>query len=299
MKKQFSFVLLLSAVLLLLCIPLTGCKTEPEIIIPTEAPASEPAVVELDEIATSAPTEEPTLPPTPTPTPTPEPTPELITNERLDSGEFDSFYDDAVFVGDSLTLVFSHRVRNVRNETQTAYLGKAQFIAATSMSAKRASENRVDGNVCFRYRGRKITLPDGIAMCEAKKVFMMFGLNDLRIRNWDDVIGYFSKIIDNILEKNPDVEIIVQGVLPVRKSFYKKEDPKWNSFNERLEQLCAEKNVAFISFAEELMDEEGYLRKDLAEGDAHLNIAGEDVWVRFLRRYAAERMLKNVVFETP
>lgn len=75
MKKQFSFVLLLSAVLLLLCIPLTGCKTEPEIIIPTEAPASEPAVVELDEIAASAPTEEPTLPPTPTPTPEPTPTP--------------------------------------------------------------------------------------------------------------------------------------------------------------------------------------------------------------------------------
>ena len=57
-------------------------------------------------------------------------------------------------------------------------------------------------------------------MSEAKKVFMMFGLNDLAVRNWDDVLGYFSKIIDNILETNPDVEIIVQGVLPVQKSFY-------------------------------------------------------------------------------
>lgn len=236
--------------------------------------------------------------PTPTPTPTPEPTPELITNERLDSGEFDSWFDDALFVGDSLTEVFSHRVRNVRNETGTEYLGKAKFLSAYSMSTKHVSENNTNGTVNFMYRGRKVTLAEGIHEIGPKKVFMLFGLNDLAVRNWDDVLGYFGKIIDQVCEKNPDVELIVQGVLPVRKTFYDKE-PKWCDFNIGLKQLCEEKGVTFVSFAEELMDENGYLRADLAEGKCHLNIAGEDVWVRFLRRFAAQRMLGNVVFETP
>ena len=158
--------------------------------------------------------------------------------------------------------------------------------------------NNTNGTVYFSFRGRRVTLPNGIAEAAPKKVFMMFGLNDLAVRDWDEVLGYFAKIIDGIRAKNPDVELIVQGVLPVRPAFYDKE-PKWCDFNIGLEQLCVEKGVEFISFAEELMDENGYLRADFAEGKAHLNIKGEDVWVRFLRRYAAQRMLGSVVFETP
>lgn len=309
MKRGWFCICILLCGLLLACGETTPPAAETTAVPNTPEPVSETveeivsAMTEAPETAlppepekTPEPTEAPTA--TPEPTPTPEPTLELITNERLDSGEFDSFYDNTLFVGDSLTLVFSHRVRDVRNSTDPNYLGKAKFLAATSMSAKRASENHTKGDVCFMYRGKRVTLPDGVHEIGPERVFMMFGLNDLAVRDWDEVLGYFAKIIDAILEKNPDVELIVEGVLPVRPAFYDKE-PKWCDFNIGLEKLCGEKGVGYVSFAEELMDENGYLRAELAEGKAHLNIAGEDVWARFLRRYAAQCLLGNVTFETP
>ena len=251
-------------------------------------------------VPTPTPTPAPTPTPTPEPTPTPVPTPELITNERLDSGEFDGYFDGVLLAGDSLTNIFSHYVRDVRNEGNKEFLGGMKFLASTSMSTKRASEDfiRKDG-VNFSYRGKSVTLTDGIRQIGAKKVFLMFGLNDLCVRNWDDVLAYYGKIIDQIREKCPETEIVVQGVLPVRKVFYNRE-PAWNDYNIGLKALCEEKEVEYVSFAEELMDEDGFLRADLCgDGKCHLSIAGEKIWVRFLRRYAASHTLENIVFETP
>ena len=48
------------------------------------------------------------------------------------------------------------------------------------------------------------------------------------------------------------------------------------------------------------MDDKGFLRADLCnDGKCHLTIDGEKIWIRALRRYAAEHMLSNIVFETP
>ncbi len=189
----------------------------------------------------------------------------------------------------------------MRNKTE-GFLGDAKFLAAPSMSAKRASENTVkkgDDAVNFSYRGHKVTLSEGVKEIAPRQVFLMFGLNDLCVRDWDVVLDCFSKIIDHIREGSPETRIAVQAVLPVRKAFYHKEKP-WNSFNIGLQKLCEEKEVEFVSFAEELMNENGELRKDLCnDGKCHLTIKGEEIWVRFLRRYAAKNLLGEVTFETP
>ena len=292
---------------LILCLLLCACEA-PQEAQATPAPVlaeatDETVVLEMPTprptpVPTPSPTPTAAPTPTPTPTPTPEPTPELITNARLDAGEFDRYFDDVLFVGDSLTLIFSHYVRDVRRQDET-FLGDAKFLATTSMSAKRASENSVRENAAnFSYRGRNVTLCEGIQKIAPRQVFLMFGLNDLCVRDWDEMIDCFGKIIDQIRETNPDVQITIEGVLPVRRAFYDRQPP-WNTFNERLQQLCGEKGVEFVSFAEELTDENGELRKDLCgDGKCHLNIAGEQVWVRFLRRYAAQALLGTVSFET-
>ena len=274
---------------------LSGTEPAEDVIaVPTETPEPTP-------VPTPTPTPEPTPTPTPTPEPTPVPTPELITNERLDSGAFDRYFDDALFVGDSLTLILSHYVRDVRNEKgKEDFLGGAKFLAATSMSARRASENSVKkDSINFKYRGKTVTLTEGIREIGAKKVFLMFGLNDLAVRKWDEVLGYFEKMIDRIGTDCPDVEIIVEAVLPVRKTFYNKQPP-WNDFNIGLKELCEQKGVAFFDCTDELKDKDGFLRADLCnDGKCHLTIDGEKVWIRALRRFAAERTLSNIVFETP
>ena len=304
--------------LLILCLSLlivVGCS-QPESPIAeatTAAPTAIPSVTDAPPVLvrvtmppTPVPTDTPTPAPTPTPTPeptptpTPAPTPELITDEMLDSGMFDSYFDDAVFVGDSLTLILSHRVRDVRRQAPD-YLGDAKFLAATSMSARVAAWNTVIPNgVNFQYRGGSVSMTDGINRSGAKKAFVLFGLNDLAIQDWEIVRGNFAKVIDLIHEKCPDVTVIVTGVFPVTKKFYDKTEPEWNSFNDGLEQVCIDHGAEFFDFSDKLKGPDGQLASDICgDGKCHLNIAGEDIWVRELRKYAVQQTMTNFRFENP
>lgn len=256
---------------------------------PTPVPTQEP---------TPVPTATPT--PSPTPTPVPTPTPELITNDMLDSGMFDGFFDDTVFVGDSLTLILSHRVRDVRRDIPD-YLGKAKFLAATSMSARVASRNTVSPNgPNFTYRGGSVSMTDGINLSGAKRAFVLFGLNDLAIQDWQIVRENFGKIIDLIHENCPDVQVIVTAVFPVTTNFCDKAGPEWNSFNEGLAQVCRDHGAEFFDFSDKLKDESGQLAKEICgDGKCHLNIPGEEIWVRELRKYALRQTRPDIIFEEP
>ena len=280
-------------------------SAEPVVTGPADAPT---AAALIQVMVTMPPTPTPTLTPTPaptptptpepTPTPTPEPTPELITDEMLASGMFDHYFDDVVFVGDSLTLILSHRVRDVRR-TDPDYLGGAKFLAATSMSARVASWNTVSpGGVNFTFQGGSVSMTDGINRSKASKAFVLFGLNDLAIQDWETVRTNFGKVIDLIHEKCPDVQVIITGVFPVTKKFYDKAEPEWNSFNIGLEQVCIDHGAEFFDFSEKLMAPDGQLAAEICgDGKCHLNIAGEDIWVRELRKYAVLHTMFNIRFE--
>ena len=104
-------------------------------------------------------------------------------------------------------------------------------------------------------------------------------------------------------EQCPETEIIIQGVLPVTIWHCRHENldiTHWNSFNTILARICEEHDVVFLNFADQLMDEEGYLRLELAsDAGVHLNEDGEAIWVRAVRAYAASQMRPDAVIEYP
>ena len=269
--------------------------------VPTDSPLPSTAAPQPTALPTSAPTPEPT--PAPTPEPTPEPTPTPVTIEMLDSGMYDDFFDDAVFIGDSVTWTFARYVSAVRRE-HPDFLGDAKFLGTISMSVRIASQNKkIPEGITFQFRGKAVTLTEGIQLTGAKKAFILLGLNDIAIRNWTEVETWFVTMIDVIRAECPDVEIILQGVLPVTQNFCETENIKiecWNSFNEILERIAAEQNVQYLFFGDQLMDEKGYLRLDLSSDKKyHLNEAGEEIWVRNLRAFAVRQAYPDTVVLFP
>ena len=262
--------------------------------------AVSPSAVPVTEAPTPAPTEEPTptpsptTTPSPTPTPTPEPTPEPITEERLQSCEFDFFFDDAVFVGDSVTRTFNNYA-NARRKTEEGFLGEARFMGAVAMSVMNASSNRAyPGGITFTVRGKPVSVTEGLNLLEAKKAFILLGGNDIGFRSWDAVEGYYARLIDLIHEQCPDTEVILQGVFPVTRDYCRTERvriERWNSFNEILARVCDEHGATFLNFSDQLKDEDGYL-PDAFSSDRrdHLSEKGEEIWVRALRLFAAQRL---------
>ena len=286
----------LTGIFLIFVLMCLACKAQPA--PQAESPAPEPTAV-LTEAPTEVPQTEvptpvPSAPPsdgsTPAPTeaPTPEPTPEPITAEMLDSGMFDSYFDDAVFVGDSMTKAFGYFITKQR-EQNGACLGSAHFMGVVSMTLKYA----VTDTPLFTYRGKQVSLTDGLNQYGAKKVFIMIGANDLSFRDWSDVENDFRKIIDLIHEKCDGAKVILIGINPPTYSYCRNRDidiAHWNSFNDGLRAICEEKGADFMTFASELMDEKGYLRLEYADGDLHLSNAGNTIWLRAVRIYAAKQL---------
>lgn len=301
--------------LLLLCAALIACGVQtPQGVdaqpdpspTPTVQPVGEDLIAHATPAATDAPvwTEAPTEPPAPTPDPTPEPTPEpeRIDEQRLSSGEFDSYFDDAVFVGDSITHSFKNYV-TAKRMTEGYCLGDATFLGVINMSALRAARNKVstDG-IDFRFRGKTLCFSDAIRETGARKVILLLGVNELEWCRWDDETAAFQKLIELIRSVEPDAEIVIHAVLPITERYCKRNKldiGKWNSYNDVLQTLCEENGVTFLSFAEQLMDENGYLDEAFSsDRQYHLNGAGNDIWIHTLRAYAARQTYPNAVFET-
>ena len=239
---------------------------------------------------TPAPTPSPV--PTSTPVPTVTPVPEPITEERLSSGEFDSYFDDSVIIGDSLTKGFSGYIRKQRSLGVNA-LGRAKFMGTASMSVKNACRDLNTLKIHFTYQGKAVSITQGINAMGAKKAFILLGLNDIAYRRWSDVEDNFTTLIETVQAKCPDTEIILQGVLPVPYKFCRQRGvriERWNSFNQILRRICDAHQVEFYEFSAMFMDEQGYIRLKYSNGGFHLSEAGSAVWHRALRIYAAQKM---------
>lgn len=270
-------------------LPCVGCAAESTAQLPEAQQTATATAAQQTEAVTQTP--EPTTEPTPTPAPTPTPSPTLepVTDEMLDSGRFDAYFDDAVFVGDSITESLRNYCIALQRDDQD-FMGNAQFLAAVSMSVRMASS---DSRTLLQYRGNAVSVTEGLLKMGAGRVFIMLGVNDYAGKYPDATLAYFDTLIDAIQEKCEGIEIVIQSVTPVTKRFCQERRitiEEWNGFNVLLEQLCEEKGVQFLSFAELLMDAEGYLADDMTgDGMFHLTPAANAVWIRALRQFAAEQ----------
>lgn len=296
MKRFCLFICVLFALILL-----AGCASAPlsaqaaspvPTAVQTDAPTAA-ATAEPIAAATAAPTEQPT----PSPSPTPMPTPEPITPERLDSGEFDSYFNDALLIGDSLTDMLSGYVRS-RRETEKDLLGTARLFGVKGMNIKTACRDVASpGDRTYRYRGKAVSITELITACDAKRVFIMLGVNDVADRPYETVKEQFAQLIDAIREKCPDTEIIIQSVLPITKQYCNLKGVEityFNGFNAVLSEVCADHGARFLDFSKDLMDKNGYLAQAFSSDQQfHLSRNGEAIWIRALRLYAAQQMYPN------
>lgn len=280
---------------LLVLMALSACGTPVQHAAATAAPVSAVTAASAEtSVPTPIPTAVPTLPPTPVPTPAPSPTPEPVTVERLDAGEFDGYFDDAVFIGDSLTKALGNYASSRRQE-EPGFLGDARFMGVVNMNVRNASSNRAyENGVTFRYRGKAVTIVEGIHAYGAKKAFIMLGTNDFDSHPIENIVDYYGKLIELLQRECPDTQIILQGILPITQSYSKKirvPIDAWNGINDTIGRICETYGVTFLRFGEQLMDEQGYLPLSLCSDQAyHLSREGQDIWVRALRLYAARQM---------
>ena len=197
---------------------------------PTPTPAPTPT-------ATPTPTETPAS--TPAPTQTPEPTPALEDNTATPASEAEpspeeeakhadnrpmgvpegspvdmSYFDDALFIGDSNTWRFRNFVNNKR-KSDNSYMGKAAFLCEIGIGLRHAVLPLEKSSYTFKCENnQEWEIAQFLKQNNFNKIYIMLGTNDLGAVGVDNSVSNYVKLINQIRNVS-QADIYIQSVLPM------------------------------------------------------------------------------------
>lgn len=203
----------------------------------------------------------------------------------------DSWFDDAVFVGNSRTqglLLYTGTgtkcYADVGLTVETVFTAE-NFTDPSPEPASHKEDGDSDSTIS-KETPAKITAAQALEKDEYRKVYLMFGINELGWSREDVFISRYASLIDTILNSHPDAQVYVQSILPVSADKYQETSYLTNEriteFNEQLQQMAAEKNVFYLDVSAAFRDEDSALPKELSNDGVHLKKEGCITWKEYL-----------------
>lgn len=198
---------------------------------------------------------------------------------EVDLEESCTYFDNAAIIGDSITYFL------FQSESQNNYLGDMTFVTRQGISIN--SLVRRFKNIYFK--GREMNIEDIVAQCEAERVYIMLGCLDFQVQAARTyVMDNWNIMLDRILEKSPDREIVIISNIP---SFT--EETALTEFNAavaetnvQLRQLAADKGCGFLDLGCYIQDHCGRMPAVYCKDEFHMNAEGSLAWMKILRYYA-------------
>lgn len=202
-----------------------------------------------------------------------------------------NYFDDAVFVGDSVMLGFKYYQDVYHN------LGNPTFLATVSF-ALRYAVLPMNSSFYPLYKGQKIPVEDALSLMNAKKVFISLGINDVAITGVAKAVQNYEIFMKRIREKNPDIEIYIISTTYIVKGGERGylNNAALTSLNNEVKKKINDWNVEYIDIISSLVDENGYLRPYYSiDYYVHQSNLAYDIWVGILKDFAKNKLVKERV----
>ena len=189
----------------------------------------------------------------------------------------DSYFDDAVFIGNSITDTFM----------MYSGLNNATFYAATSLTVRSAYTKPV-----VKDNGSKITVMEAIKKHSYKKVYIMFGLNEVGWPATSVFVEEYGKLIDDVKKAQPNAVIYVQSILPV--SAKKSQNDQYENnknilkFNRLIQQVVKNEQVYYLNIHDSLIDANGCLPAEASTDGVHFNKKYCLKWLDYLKSHTVK-----------
>ena len=191
-----------------------------------------------------------------------------------------SYFADAAFLGDSLTVGFSDYQINLDGALICGYTGVGPDAIVNRSAVKSPP------------RGQEVAL-DVLAAARPKKLYILLGTNTLTTLGASDrFLAYYGQMLDQLRQALPGCVIYVQSIPPVRPQAAAEKpglaSDVLRSVNEQLAKLAADKGCVYLDLWETFADENGNLKEMLAAPDGvHFSAGnGYGAWVTYLRNHA-------------
>ncbi len=229
----------------------------------TEQPSSQPSSEQTVPSTSEPPTTQPTTVPDTVPT-----VPLAV------YGQDESYFDDALFIGDSRTVGLS----------QYARLGKADYFADVGLSVfQMFSVNATDEGF------NKTSLEELLGQKQYGKIYIMLGLNEAGYP-LSSLADTYRSDLEQIRALQPNAKIYLQALFGVTRnkasatSYLVPENVA--AVNAQIQALADGTNVFFLDFQSIFTDEEGYLLEDYTGDGVHLYGKYYAMWAQWLCEHA-------------
>ena len=196
-----------------------------------------------------------------------------------------SWFDDAVMVGDSITLKLCYYC-----EENPDALGKIQFFCSGSLSYNNALWDIDDPDAVHPVYEGETTLTEYCAeKTGASKVFIMLGMNDIGLYGVDGALSAAQTLTDNILAHSEHASIYIQSVTPIVKGceYDDLNNKLIRAFNEKLKSFAEENGFMYLDLYSLFADENGYLKDEYCSDKEDMGIHFTDtacaMWADYLK----------------
>ncbi|MGI5896789.1 MAG: GDSL-type esterase/lipase family protein [Oscillospiraceae bacterium] len=189
----------------------------------------------------------------------------------------DSYFEDAVFIGDSLT----------------AGLGNYGVLPAGNVLADVGINlDTIQTKTCIATTDGAVTILDALKAKNPSKIYIMLGSNGIAWVSPADLAQKFEAFLDLVLQQHPDAVVYIESVLPVTAAKQAKDARYSNAaiqeYNQRLLQLAEQKQVYFLDTHAAFAVEDGTLNVEYAEADGmHLKKTGYYAMVEYFKTHTA------------
>lgn len=186
----------------------------------------------------------------------------------------DSYFSDAVFIGDSRMEGF----RNVSGLTQ------GTFLTGVGMNVTDIFTNQY-----IHMYNEQITVFQALYNTDYKKVYIMLGTNNLGEHDFNDFKRDYDLCLGEIKKQLPDAEIYVLGVIYVDETKVTTGDYVTNAnidiVNEKIIEICEESGYHYVNVNEVLSDGNHSLISAASSDGIHLYQEYCAIWLDYLKTH--------------
>lgn len=168
----------------------------------------------------------------------------------------ESYLDDAVFIGDSITLG----------------LGNYQLVDMDNVVADIGINlDKIMTEKYIHTSSGDVTVLDAVKQKKPKKIYIMLGSNGIAWTKPSVLAGRYETFLNALMKQNPSAVIYIESIPPVTLEKTKK-DARYNNqtineYNLLLLKLAAKKGVYYLDTHSALVDDSGALPTAIAEKD--------------------------------
>ncbi|SFO47831.1 GDSL-like Lipase/Acylhydrolase family protein [Pseudobutyrivibrio sp. JW11] len=191
-----------------------------------------------------------------------------------------SYFDDALFIGDSRMVGLSQYCQDID--------ARATFYAKKSLSIY----NIRDDKWIETEDGEEISLAEALETNHFSKIYIMVGINELGRGDELDFREAYQDVINQIQAAEPDAYIFINSIMHV--SGEKNEtDELYNNTNinirnDAIKTLEDRQNIFYLNINEAVDDEEGNLDAETTSDGVHLKGACYEPWHEYLLSHGVE-----------